>query len=86
MTKGAAPGHVCLSAAPPDTVTNEDARHVTPFARRQKHFSFLRFGHENVSNVPEVSPTPVTHRSRWERWKHDVLLCSWVDQDVLYIL
>lgn len=32
MTKGAAPGHVCISAALPDAVTTEDACHVTPYA------------------------------------------------------
>lgn len=77
MTKGAAPGHVCISAAPPDTVTTEDARHVTPFPRRQKLFSFLRFGHKNVSNVSRsFSDSPVKHRSRRERWKHLVFVCS----------
>lgn len=39
MTKGAAPGHVCISAALPGTVTDQDACHVTPDDRNTPDFS-----------------------------------------------
>lgn len=80
MTKGAAPGHVRISAALPDTVTDEDACHVTPHAGRQTlPTSPIRFQKRGMlptfARSPHPPDPPAEHTPGPQRWKHHVFVC-----------